>query len=120
MSVSDSVADAYGVYESDKTQEGNISDKDALAGAGYALISKLACQLVFILPFFFITNAKWSAVSCSIIGIIILIGLSKNIAETRDSTWKKTSTRILGVTLVTTILSVSVTKWIMSIKHHLK
>jgi len=116
MSVSDSMADAYGVYEADKTQDNKISDKQAIIGAGYAFISKLCCQIIFIVPFLFISNAKWSAVCCTLLGILILIMVSKNIATTRNSTWSTTSFRILSVTGITTILSVFVTKLILFIK----
>ena len=120
MSVSDSMADAYGVYEADKIQDDNITDKQALIGASYALFSKLSCQLIFIIPFLFMSDPKWSAVVCTLLGICILIGVSKNIATTRNSTWAKTSFRILSVTGVTTILSISITKWISSIKNKIK
>ena len=117
MSIADSMADAYGIYISNKAQSEEITDAQALRGAAYAFISKVICQLSFILPFFLIRHPQGSAMACAIWGIVIIIFISKYIAKTSKESWGRSSIRILGVTGFTTVLCVIITKWIMSIKH---
>ncbi len=117
MSIADSMADAYGIYISNKTQSDEITDLQAIRGATYAFVSKFLCQLSFIVPFFLITHPQGSALACAIWGILVLITISKYIAESSKESWGKSSVRILGVTSATTITCIYVTRWIMSIKH---
>ena len=120
MAVSDSMADAYGVYVSNRTNGTNVTQRDAIIGAIYTLISKVIIQLSFIIPFFFLDKANGIAISCSIWGIGILIILSKYLAEGERNSWSHESFKVVMITLITTFLSIISTKWIMSIKHHFK
>ena len=120
MSVCDSMADAYGFYISNKSHGDNIEKKDNLKAGFITLITKIIIQISFILPFFFLDTTNNLILASSIWGFIVLTILSKYIAKTQNTSWSKEGLTVISVSISITIISILVTKWIISIKHHFK
>ena len=112
MAVSDTLADAFGIFMAHKLDDDK--EIDATKQAIYVIVSKAAIGLSFLLIFYLIKNM----LACQIVSIIfaysIIVSACNYLAEINKENKVKLISRYTGITTIIVILTIILSKIVKS------
>lgn len=83
MTVADSMADSYGIYFSDRASDPDIKESGAIIAATTTFVTKIICQLFFIIPFFLVKGVTIPIIINCIWGLVVLLLATYRVAKIR-------------------------------------
>lgn len=110
MSIADSMADAYGIYFSDRATD--TDKREAILAAAITFFSKLVCQLSFIVPFFFFSGVIKPTIINTIWGSLVLVVTAYRAATLRNFPKVTYTLQTALFTGLAVGISFGVTRWV--------